>query len=203
MLTHDPGMYPKRLILDDARQFGIAVLGLDVNSSEKAYVVEPMGPLDEPPPIVLDQVPREAPGDDLPDGRHWGIRLALSEVKGINEAEVERIIASRPYHSLTDFWHRARVSRPIAERLVLAGGLTPFTASGRPSESAMGYVAVARSPAATCCSRSPSSTGTPGPSNGPAGGADWPRAGWLSPVRRPVLPTSRQPRPVNATAVTR
>jgi error-prone DNA polymerase len=43
-------------------------------------------------------------------------------VKGINEAEVDRIIASRPYHSLTDFWHRARVSRPIAERLVLAGG---------------------------------------------------------------------------------
>ena len=26
VLTHDPGMYPKRLILDDARQFGIAVL---------------------------------------------------------------------------------------------------------------------------------------------------------------------------------
>ena len=34
VLTHDPGMYPKRLILDDARQFGIAVLPLDVNASE-------------------------------------------------------------------------------------------------------------------------------------------------------------------------
>ncbi len=123
VLTHDPGMYPKRLILDDARQFGIAVLGLDVNSSEKTYVVEPMGPLDEPTAVgAWAQVPREAPGDGLPDGRHWGIRLALAEVKGINEAEVDRIIASRPYHSLTDFWHRARVSRPIAERLVLAGG---------------------------------------------------------------------------------
>src|SRR3954464_9513166 len=33
VLTHDPGMYPKRLILDDARQFGIAVLPLDVNIS--------------------------------------------------------------------------------------------------------------------------------------------------------------------------
>ena len=40
VLTHDPGMYPKRLILDDARQFGIAVLALDVNASEKTYVVE-------------------------------------------------------------------------------------------------------------------------------------------------------------------
>ena len=33
VLTHDPGMYPKRLILDDARSLGIAVLGLDVNAS--------------------------------------------------------------------------------------------------------------------------------------------------------------------------
>ncbi|MGB9377184.1 MAG: DNA polymerase III subunit alpha, partial [Mycobacteriales bacterium] len=40
VLTHDPGMYPKRLILDDARQFGIAVLGLDVNSSDSTYRVE-------------------------------------------------------------------------------------------------------------------------------------------------------------------
>jgi error-prone DNA polymerase len=44
VLTHDPGMYPKRLILDDARQFGIAILGLDVNASEKEYVVERVGP---------------------------------------------------------------------------------------------------------------------------------------------------------------
>ena len=101
VLTHDPGMYPKRLILDDARQLGIAVLGLDVNASMDTYVVEP-----------------------LPTGppRRWGIRLALTEVKGISEAEVDRVTAARPYHSLTDFWHRAGVSRPVLERLVLAGG---------------------------------------------------------------------------------
>jgi error-prone DNA polymerase len=99
VLTHDPGMYPKRLILDDARQFGIAVLGLDVNHSEKTYVVERVG-----------------------DGDAYGIRLALAEVKGISDAEVERVVAARPFHSLTDLWHRARVSRPVLERLVLAGG---------------------------------------------------------------------------------
>ncbi len=103
VLTHDPGMYPKRLILDDARQFGITVLGLDVNASEPEYVVER----------------RSEPGG----GGAYGIRLALSEVKGISEAEVAGVVAARPYHSLTDFWHRARVSRPIVERLVLAGGL--------------------------------------------------------------------------------
>jgi error-prone DNA polymerase len=121
VLTHDPGMYPKRLILDDARQCGIAVLGLDVNASAKDYTVETMTSLDEPPPTVLDRSARE-PGDGWPDGRAYGIRLALAEVKGISGAEVERIVAARPYQSLTDFWHRAHVSRPVVERLVLAGG---------------------------------------------------------------------------------
>ncbi len=32
-----------------------------------------------------------------------------------------RILAARPFGSLTDFWHRARVSRPVVERLVLTG----------------------------------------------------------------------------------
>ena len=43
VLTHDPGMYPKRLILDDARQFGIEVLPLDVNASDDVYRVEKLG----------------------------------------------------------------------------------------------------------------------------------------------------------------
>jgi error-prone DNA polymerase len=40
VLTHDPGMYPRRLILEDARARGIEVLPLDVNRSEPEYVVE-------------------------------------------------------------------------------------------------------------------------------------------------------------------
>ncbi|MGI8675479.1 MAG: DNA polymerase III subunit alpha [Nocardioidaceae bacterium] len=122
VLTHDPGMYPKRLILDDVRQFGIAVLSLDVNSSGETYRVERVGSHDEPPPQVFQQDPRAQPPKGLPDGRSYGIRLSLAEVKGINDAEVARIIAGRPFHSMTDFWHRARVSRPVVERLVLAGG---------------------------------------------------------------------------------
>src|SRR5581483_5404253 len=42
VLTHDPGMYPRRLILEDARRRGIAILPLDVNRSEPDYVVEPL-----------------------------------------------------------------------------------------------------------------------------------------------------------------
>ena len=40
VLTHDPGMYPKRLILDDARHFGVEILGVDVNHSGREHLVE-------------------------------------------------------------------------------------------------------------------------------------------------------------------
>ncbi|MHB8339980.1 MAG: DNA polymerase III subunit alpha [Mycobacteriales bacterium] len=99
VLTHDPGMYPKRLILDDARHFGIAVLPLDINASEAVYRVERIG------------------------ARAYGIRLSLADVKGISMAETERILAGRPFRSLADFWYRAAPTRPVAERLVLSGAL--------------------------------------------------------------------------------
>jgi error-prone DNA polymerase len=40
VLTHEPGMYPRRLILEDARQHAIPILPLDVNRSQKPYTVE-------------------------------------------------------------------------------------------------------------------------------------------------------------------
>ena len=116
VLTHDPGMYPKRLILDDARQFGVGVLGLDVNASTSTYVVE---------------------RGESEEGH--AIRLSLTDVKGISQAEVARIVEARdggPYVSLSDFFHRARVSRPVLERLVLAGGFDGVYGIG-PSDQAV------------------------------------------------------------------
>jgi error-prone DNA polymerase len=123
VLTHDPGMYPKRLILDDARNFGIRVLGLDVNVSAGTYRVERIEPDGDTEPEGgggwrrPEWMPASmrAPSD-------YGIRLALADVKGINDDEVARVVTGQPYRSLTDFWHRASVSRPVVERLVLAGG---------------------------------------------------------------------------------
>ncbi len=103
VLTYDPGMYPKRLLLDDARQCGITVLGLDVNASEDVYRVERLE------------------GSTGPDPAGYGIRLSLAEVKGITDDEVARIVEGRPYAALADFWQRAGVSRPVVERLVVAG----------------------------------------------------------------------------------
>jgi error-prone DNA polymerase len=121
VLTHDPGMYPKRLILDDARNFGIAILPLDVNASDESYRIERVSDGED----TAGPEPAEARGEhrvEKPDPRRYGIRLSLTDVKGITAAEVTRIVAGRPYSTLSDFWHRAGVSRPIAERLVLAGG---------------------------------------------------------------------------------
>ena len=135
VLTHDPGMYPRRLILDDARSLGIAVLPLDVNASGDTYRVERLepGPTGAGDPVGPGGRPAHP---DLPDGSAYGIRLSLTDVMGIGEDEVVRIVAGQPFADLGDFWTRARVSRPVLERLVLAGafdGLYGMGGSGRRS----------------------------------------------------------------------
>jgi error-prone DNA polymerase len=106
LLTHDPGMYPKRLLLADARRRGVPVLPLDVNRSGVAHRIE------------------------LVSGS-WGLRLSLSDVHGISEAEAARIADGQPYASLLDFWERARPSRPVAGRLAQVGALDDFGANRR------------------------------------------------------------------------
>ena len=103
VLTHDPGMYPKRLILDDARQLGITILGLDVNASEDRTSSSGSTRRPRSRRRVLDGRCGESlvpvPAADAPSvgpGSGYGIRLALAEVKGISEAEVDRIVAARP-----------------------------------------------------------------------------------------------------------
>jgi error-prone DNA polymerase len=103
VLTHDPGMYPARLIVADARRFGVAILPLDVNRSDAAYRVEPVaGPLGK------------------------GVRMALTGVRDISEAEIRSLVAARrarPFTSLEDLWRRAELSRPVLENLIHVGAL--------------------------------------------------------------------------------
>ena len=47
--------------------------------------------------------------------------MALSDVQGINDQEIDGIIASRPYLDLADFVARSGASRPICEALVMIG----------------------------------------------------------------------------------
>jgi error-prone DNA polymerase len=109
VLTHDPGMYPRRLILEDARLHGIPILPLDVNASEPEYVVEEIrGAAGSPP---------------------YGIRLALQDVHGISTAEIRSILgarADRPFEDVGDFLRRTTVSRPVVEALAHAGAFDPI-----------------------------------------------------------------------------
>ncbi|MFF4757945.1 DNA polymerase III subunit alpha [Streptomyces sp. NPDC001292] len=113
LLTHDPGMYPKRLLLADARRRGVPILPLDVNRSGVAHRIE----------LASESKPGSS--------GMWGLRLALSDVHGISEAEAERIAVGQPYASLLDFWERARPSRPVAARLAQVGALDAFGANRR------------------------------------------------------------------------
>ena len=92
VLTHDPGMYPKRLVLDEARQMGIAALPVDVNKSDVVYRVE-----------------------------NNDIRMSLSDISGISETEAINIVRAQPYLDLTDFVRRAGASLPVTEKLIMVG----------------------------------------------------------------------------------
>ncbi|NBU22406.1 MAG: DNA polymerase III subunit alpha [Actinobacteria bacterium] len=98
LLTHDPGMYPKRLIVTEARRLGVELLPIDVNVSTKQYRVE-----------------KTQSGS--------GVRMAITEIAGMSEAEKDRVVAEQPFSDLADFYIRARPSRRTLERLALIGAL--------------------------------------------------------------------------------
>lgn len=118
VLTHDPGMYPKRLLVEEARRMGVQILGLDINKSSASYHVEKI-PNQGADPVT----------DTLPDGSGWAIRLALSDVKGIPAELVAQIESGQPYTSLTDFWQRTNTPAPLLERLASVGAFDAIYAN--------------------------------------------------------------------------
>jgi error-prone DNA polymerase len=99
LLQHDPGMWPRRVIIADARRHRVPILPIDVNRSRPDYRIEPVEP-----------------------GR-FGLRMALSGVRGITDEQAEQIAAGQPYSSLRDLWERARPPRPVLENLIEVGAL--------------------------------------------------------------------------------
>jgi error-prone DNA polymerase len=179
LLTHDPGMYPRRLILDECRNFGVAVLPPDVNRSLGPYTVEvvdrgqaehrlglrgdrlPPGWTEEPePPLgedrgVVGRLSRSSVADgggrrrrwrgtravppsgfdcsDAGNGYRYAVRVGLQDLRGITDAEIASLTAldARPFTSLRDVRERARLSRPTAEHLAMAGALDHVAGVGR------------------------------------------------------------------------
>jgi error-prone DNA polymerase len=99
LLTHDPGMYPRRLLLAEARRLGVPILPLDINASVDEYRVERVG------------------------NGALGVRLSIRDVHGISEAEIQRLLAGQPYSGITDVYTRARPSKTLMQRLALVGAL--------------------------------------------------------------------------------
>ena len=121
VLTHDPGMYPKRLILDDARQWGIEIKGIDVNQSQRTVTVERVE-VNKQRAYKAPDLKSTGRSLQLPDASGYALRLSLSDLGGISEREIESIITARPFVDLADFVHRAGASVTTTESLIMIGG---------------------------------------------------------------------------------
>ena len=97
ILNNQPGLYPPRVILNEARGYGIRILAPDINESEGKFSSEDSA-----------------------------IRIGLSSVKGIGPSSLEEILRQRrkkTFESLEDFSLRVRVERSLLETLILSGYL--------------------------------------------------------------------------------
>jgi len=96
VLSNQPmGYYPPRVLVADARRFGIKVLPIDINKSSDEFTVE-----------------------------KGCIRISFKQLKGMPGEAVKSILIARrngEFTSLRDFVLRTSVSRPIAENLIRVG----------------------------------------------------------------------------------
>jgi len=161
LITHDPGMYPRRMIVEECRLFGVPVLGPDVLRSGRDADVEvldtaaaderlglaaaraavvrgedprphlpaawswPAGAADPLPPTGCDAGVRNA-------GGRWAVRLGLSCVADLTHAEVDRILALRPFTAVTELRDRVGVGRDGVLSLVGSGALDALAGVGAP-----------------------------------------------------------------------
>jgi error-prone DNA polymerase len=121
VLTHEPGMYPKRLIIDEARQWGIKILPVDVNKSDLGYQVEKV---DKDSKAYRYKSPNTISTGkvlSLPDASGYAIRVGLADIAGISKDEIKSIITNRPYTDLADFTYRSGAHWPTTQLLVEIG----------------------------------------------------------------------------------
>jgi error-prone DNA polymerase len=135
VLTHEPGMYPKRLIIDEARQWGIKILPVDINKSDTSYRVEKVA-AGEKESYLYTAPDTKSTGErlTLPDASSYGIRVSLADIAGISTGEIKSIIANRPYIDLADFTYRSGAHWPTTQVLVEIGAFDLLHGIGRESK---------------------------------------------------------------------
>jgi error-prone DNA polymerase len=110
LLNHQPGMFNRRTIAQEAKRFGAKLLALDINRSGPLYTVEP----------VLEES-----ADEL----ILAMRVGLNSVKGLSE-NASRVIALERLHghfgSVEDFFARVELKCSEYDALALAGAFDAF-----------------------------------------------------------------------------
>jgi error-prone DNA polymerase len=95
VLNSLPGMYPERVLLHDARRFGVALLGPDINASEASYTLE-----------------------------KGAIRVGLRRIRDLGPEGLAKIMEERskaPFWSFEDFRRRVKLRKKVMGSLVLSG----------------------------------------------------------------------------------
>jgi error-prone DNA polymerase len=105
IMTHDPGMYPRRLLLAEARRLGVELLPIDINKSSREFHVEKVG-------------------------KSTAIRMSFVDLHSICEKEIDRIIENQPFRDITDVYLRAKPSRRTFENLAQIGALDSLAKGG-------------------------------------------------------------------------
>src|SRR5205085_6253638 len=121
LLNSQPmGFYAPAQIVRDAREHGVEIRPVDVNFSDWDCTLEPLG-----------------------DDKRMALRLGLRQIKGLSEADAERLVAARGasrreqgsrlsddaseicqgYRDARDLWRRSGLGRAALERLAAADAL--------------------------------------------------------------------------------
>ena len=133
LLNSQPmGFYAPAQIVRDAKEHGVPVRPVDVNFSEWDCTLEPAGHSVMPAqagiqgqaiePGLLDSRLR---GNDEKAGDRRALRLGLRQIKGLAEADAERLVAARGsgYVDARDLWRKSGLGRAALERLAAADAL--------------------------------------------------------------------------------
>ncbi len=101
VLSNQPmGYYPPRVLIADARRFGVEILPLDINHSSDRFTVE-----------------------------NGAIRVGFNQLKGMDSEGIQAILLERTrgkFSSFQDCILRTELSRPVLENLVKAGAFDAF-----------------------------------------------------------------------------
>ncbi len=130
LLNEQPmGFYAPDSLVHEAQRRGIAVLGLDVNSSQVQCTVEKIDSGAE------QNLPREqAPGSKDAATVELGVRLGLGYVKGAVAEEVRQLVAERgrggPFSDPGELAARAATRRGTLEQLAWAGACDSLLDAG-------------------------------------------------------------------------